>query len=118
MCRPGRTLAFVPVHTAGQSASLYRLDADKLTLAETGLAAGGLCLAADRETIFVGGSDGQLYVCVSGSAKPLGSALGAMPAALAVVAKERLAVVAGPALLILAKTDGTNLQKLDLPAAG
>ncbi len=63
----GGTLAFVTEHPEGRPGGLYRLDADKLTLASEVLPKGGLALIADGETLWIAGGDGYLYEASTGS---------------------------------------------------
>src|SRR5690349_1063308 len=115
----GDTLAFVTAHPEGQPTALYRLDADKLNLQTTALPKGGSALTLVGADYWVGGTDGFLYRCPPrGGPQALGEKLPQPPAAIAPVAGDRLAVVAGPKLTLHAQKDGKVLQSFDLPVVG
>lgn len=115
----GDGLAFVTDHPEGQPTALYRLDPDKLTLQTTALPKGGTALCADGADWWVGGSDGFLYRCpAKGAPIALGEKLAAKPVAIAPVAGDRLAVVAGSRLTLHARADGKQVQGFDLPEEG
>jgi ParB family chromosome partitioning protein len=115
----GGILAFVTAHPEGQPTALYRLDADRLTLAERPLPCGGVAIAADGETLFVAGTDRRVYVAAGGNApKPLGQPVASPIAAVLSVAGDRLVVLNGPRLDVVACADGRVLQTLDLPETG
>ena len=75
------SLAFVTVHPEGIPTPLYWLDADRITLQQDELPCGGVALAADGNTVYVGGTDKRVYVVGGrGGAKPLaGPFAGAAP---------------------------------------
>jgi ParB family chromosome partitioning protein len=116
----GGTLLFVTVHPEGQPTAFYRLDADKLTLEEAPLPCGGTALAAEDEVAWVAGTDGRVYRCPlpGGKPKPLGAALAAAPVALALLSGDRLAVLVGVEISLIARKDGSILQTLELPEPG
>lgn len=118
----GPTLAFVTVLPEGRATGVYRLDADKLTLALDPMPGGGLVVIGDPddETIWAGGVDGQVYrgSVRGGALQPLGTALGAAPKGLALLAEGRLAVLAGSEVVILAQKGGKTMQTLSLPEPG
>jgi ParB family chromosome partitioning protein len=116
----GGTLAFVTLHAEIHPTAVYRLDADKLTLAADPLPAGGAVLRADGDTLWVGGSDGRVYRAAAGGGKPeaVGPPLSAAPTALALLAGDRLAVTTGLAITIMNRADGRIHQTLELPEAG
>src|SRR5439155_22150890 len=115
----GGTVAFVTVHPEKQPTGLYRLDADKLTLGHVALPEGGLAGIADEDALWVAGSDGRIYQCAAkGKPRPLGPQLKDPPLALALLSNQRLAVLAGARVLILARKDGADLQTLELPEPG
>src|SRR3954470_96317 len=58
----GGTLAFVTVHPEGQPTAIYWLDVDKLTLSDDKLRCGGVALATDGNTTYVGGTDRRVHV--------------------------------------------------------
>ena len=116
----GQTVLFVTAHPEGQPTALYRLDADKFTLAEDALPAGGVDLVSDGDTVWVAGTDRRVYRAPAGGGKvtAFGPQLDAPPVALARVSDNRLAVLAGQQLLVLAGKDGKAVQSLDLPEPG
>ncbi|MCY1055992.1 HEAT repeat domain-containing protein [Nannocystis sp. SCPEA4] len=112
----GVQLLIAAVHPEGQATALYRLNLDTGELVVGDLPAGGVALAADDGHVFVAGSDGQVYKAglEKGEPKPLGPVFDPPPVALAAAANGRLAVVAGKQLVILAKKDGKELQRIEL----
>ena len=114
----GGVLAFVTVHSEGAPTALYRLDADKLNLQQDALPCGGVTLAADGNTIYVGGTDRRVYVCSSKAPKTLGNQFNGNIAAIVPLAKQRIAVLNGKQLDILSSSDGSVLQTLELPEDG
>ncbi|MCY1066683.1 HEAT repeat domain-containing protein [Nannocystis sp. RBIL2] len=112
----GVQLLIAAVHPEGQATALYRLNLDTGELVVGDLPAGGVALAADDGHVFVAGSDGQVYKAGldKGEPKPLGPVFDPPPVALAPAANGRLAVVAGKQLVILAKKDGKELQRIEL----
>ncbi|MDC0717764.1 HEAT repeat domain-containing protein [Nannocystis bainbridge] len=112
----GVQLLIAAVHPEGQATALYRLNLDTGELVVGDLPAGGVALAADDGHVFVAGSDGQVYKAGldKGEPKPLGPVFDPPPVALAAAANGRLAVVAGKQLVILAKKDGKELQRIEL----
>ncbi len=115
----GGALAFVTAHPEGQPTALFRLDADRLTLAEQPLPCGGVAIAGDGETLFVAGTDRRVYVAAGGSApKPLGQPFASPIAAILPVSGDRLAVLSGSQLDVVSRVDGRVLQTLDLPETG
>jgi ParB family chromosome partitioning protein len=113
----GDALAFVTVHEEGQPTAVYRLDPEKLTLSENPLPAGGQALLALGDDLWVAGSDKRLYHLPAKGGKPKARGLefAEVPAALAPLSGDRLAVAAGAQVLVLARADGKVLQTLDLP---
>jgi ParB family chromosome partitioning protein len=113
----GGTLVFVTVHPEGQPTALYRLDPEKLTLAEDRLPAGGQALLVTDGGVWIAATDRCLYHSPAGggNVEPRGSQLEAAPIALAPLAAGRLAVAAGPRVIVLDRHDGKVLQKLELP---
>jgi ParB family chromosome partitioning protein len=137
----GGTVAFVTLHPEGLATGLYRLDADALTLDLVPLPAGGLALAEDGGTHWIGGSDRQVYEVAGDKVRALGAASGLLssvkarvgalagkppatpalptaPTALAPLADGRLAVLAGSEVVILGRVDGKPIQTLELPEPG
>lgn len=115
----GGTLAFVTTHPEGHPTALYRLDADRIAITADPLPAGGVALTADGETLYLASADRQLFTQTGkGALKPFGAQLPAPITALLVVSGDRIAVVAGPQLLLLSRNDGSVVQILDLPETG
>lgn len=113
----GDTLAFVTVHPEGVPTALYYLHADRLTLQQDALPCGGTALAADGSTVYVGGTDKNLYECgkkVEKLAGPFANPI----AAIVPLSKKRLAVLHGKHIDVLSDKDGTLLQTLELPEDG
>ena len=113
----GGKLAFVTVHPEGLPTAVYRLDPERLTLTETPLPAGGVALLAAGDDLYAAATDRRLYhLPPKKDAKPvpLGAEFAAVPAALAPLASDRLAVAAGPKVVVLARGDGAVSQTLDL----
>jgi ParB family chromosome partitioning protein len=110
------TLAFVTVHPEGQPTAVYRLNTEKLTLAEEPLPAGGQALLATAEGLWVAGTDGQVLFLPAKGGKPVarGPKLAAPLVALAPLAGERLAVASGAQVAVLARVDGKVAQTLEL----
>ncbi|OWK47383.1 HEAT repeat domain-containing protein [Fimbriiglobus ruber] len=115
----GGVLAFVTAHPEDQPTALFRLDADSLKLTEHALPTGGAVVAADEKTVFVAGTDRQLYSAAGNKAPtPLGQPFDAPIRAIVFVSGGRLAVLTGARLVTISTTDGEQLQSLDLPEAG
>ncbi|MBY0457142.1 MAG: HEAT repeat domain-containing protein, partial [Gemmataceae bacterium] len=114
----GDSLAFVTVHPEGVPTALYWLDVDKLTLQQDPLPCGGLCLAADGNTVYVGGTDRKLYECGRKAPKVLAGPFTGDIAGIVPLAKKRLAVLNGKQVAILSDKDGSEKQVLDLPDTG
>jgi ParB family chromosome partitioning protein len=116
----GGTLTFVTVHDEKQPTGVYRVDTEKMTLTIDALPAGGVDIIADGNTLWVAGSDGQIYKGALKGGKPtaVGTPFNAAPTALALLAKDRLAVLVGSDITILSRKDGKALQTLQLPEAG
>jgi len=115
----GADLAFVTLHADRQATGLYRLDIDKLVLSCAVLPEGGRCVVADDQTLWVGGSDGRVYVRPpDGSPSPRGPQFSEPIVSLALLKNDRLAVLAGMHITILNRADGKTLQTLDLPEVG
>ncbi|HYT91801.1 MAG TPA: HEAT repeat domain-containing protein, partial [Gemmataceae bacterium] len=116
----GGLLAFVTVHDEKQPTGIYRVDTEKLTLAVDALPAGGVDIVADGNTLWVAGSDGQIYKGSLKGGKPgtAGKPFETAPTALALLAGDRLAVLVGSDITVLARKDGKALQTLQLPEPG
>jgi ParB family chromosome partitioning protein len=115
----GGVVAFVTVHPEAQPTAVYRLDAEKLALAETPLPAGGQALLAAADGLWVGGTDKRLYHLSTKGDKPAPRSpqFAEAPVALAALAGDRLAVAEGARIAVLARGDGKLLQTLELPEA-
>jgi ParB family chromosome partitioning protein len=115
----GPVLAFVTRHPEGQPTAVYRLDTEGDKLAEAALPCGGTCIAADCDTLYVGGTDRRVYR-LAGKKAPaaLTDPFEGTIAAVVPVSNDRLAVLAGKRVEIVGRADGKVLQSLDLPAAG
>lgn len=113
----GGQLAFVTEHPEGLPTAVYRLDPTALTLAQDALPAGGKALLAAGDDLWVAGTDRQLYRLPTGGGTPeaRGPQLPDVPAALAPLAGDRLAVATGSRVVIVSRGDGRPLQTLDLP---
>src|SRR5258708_34203004 len=113
----GESLAFVPGHPEGQPTALYRLDVDKLQLKAELMPCGGVALAAADEAVWVLGTDGRVY-----RTPPLGkggdSSAPRSAEPIALLSNERIAVMGGSEVAILARKDAKVLQKLLLPEEG
>ncbi len=116
----GHALLFVTVHPEGQATPLYRLDVDKAELSTSALPAGGTAIALDGETVYVAGSDGQIYKgpASGGKLAALGPKLDPAPVAIALLAGDRLAALAGAEVVIVDRKAGKARQRLPLPDAG
>jgi ParB family transcriptional regulator, chromosome partitioning protein len=111
-------VAFVTVHPEGQPTAIYRVDPDKLTPSTDPLAAGGADLLPTPEGLWVAGTDGQLYVQTEkGNATARGPRFEPAPVALAALAAGRLAVGVGDTVRIVSRSDGKELQSLQLSEA-
>src|SRR3712207_4858115 len=93
----GEMLLFVTTHPEGRATALYRLDAEKLTLAEDPLPAGGVDFVTDGKSAWIAGTDRRVYrMPVEGrKAAAVGPELETAPVALALLADGRLGVLAG-----------------------
>lgn len=119
------TVYFVTVHPDKLPTALYALNAEKLTLEEQSLPAGGTCLvveadAKDNPIIWIGGIDGQLYRLAPDGKKPaaIGKPQPSAVTSLAILSEERIAVLSEAAISVLSKKDGKVLQSLELPEVG
>ena len=115
----GGALLFTTVHPEGRPTGLYRLDAEKATLTTVDLPCGGTTLIVVAGAVWVGGTDGRLYrIPTDGATAAVGPPFAAPPVALAPLADDRLAVLAGVTIAVLSCKDGKVLQTLELPEAG
>jgi ParB family chromosome partitioning protein len=116
----GGTLAFTTLHVEGRATGLYRLDADTLKRDVDVLPGGGVALATDGETIWVAGSDRQVYEgsFKGGKLRAKGAPFPVVPSALVLLAEARLAVLVESEIAILSRKDGRVLQTLTIPEPG
>lgn len=114
----GGSLAFVTVHPEGVPTALYWLDADKLALQQDALPCGGVAIAADGNTVYVGGTDKRLYECGKKAPKTLAGPFTGDIAAIVPLSKKRIAVLNGKQIDIISDKDGSTLQTLELPEDG
>src|SRR5439155_19250180 len=103
-----------------QPTAVYRVDTVRLSLDEDALPCGGQALVVDGDAVWVAGSDGGLYqgAVAGGEVKPKGQPLPAPAIRLALLAKDRLAALAGQKVVIVSRKDGKVLQTLDLADPG
>jgi ParB family chromosome partitioning protein len=108
-------LILVTVHPEGQPTAVCRLDAEKLTLAEIALPAGGRALLVTGDDVWVMGTDRHLYHLAATGGKPTapGASFDADLSALAPLAGDRLAAAGGPKVIVMARKDGRVLQAID-----
>ena len=114
----GGSLAFVTVHPEGVPTALYWLDVDKLSMQQDALPCGGVSLAADGNTVYVGGTDKHLYECSKKAPKVLAGPFASDIVAIVPVAKKRIAVMHGKQIDIISDKDGSAKQTLELPDTG
>lgn len=119
------TAYFVSEHSEKQPTALYAVNAETFALEEQPLPAGGRCLvietdAKNNATLWIGGTDGQLYRTTPKDKKPqaIGEALESPITSLALLSEDRIAVLTGEGISILARKDGKLLQTLDLAEHG
>jgi ParB family chromosome partitioning protein len=116
----GAEVLITTVHPEGQATALYRLNLDSGELQTAPLGGGAVALVADDNNLYLAGTDGHLYRAGldAKAAKALGPKLDPAPVAIALAAKDRLAVVCGKELVIVARKDGKELQRLPLNEFG
>lgn len=114
----GGSLAFVTVHPEGAPTALYWLDVDKLSMQQDALPCGGVALAADGNTVYVGGTNRHLYECGKKAPKQLAGPFAGDIVAIATLAKNRIAVMHGKPIDIISDKDGGAKQTLELPDTG
>ncbi|MEO9068315.1 MAG: HEAT repeat domain-containing protein, partial [Caldimonas sp.] len=116
----GAELWIVTTHPQGAATALYRLNLDSGDLLALPLPAGAVALTADDSHLYLAGSDGHIYRGgLDGKAvKALGPKLDPAPTAVALAFKDRLAVVSGKELVIVARKDGQEIQRLPLNEIG
>src|SRR3712207_2693536 len=107
----GGTVLFVTAHPEGQPTAVYRLDADKLSLAEDPLPAGGAALVVDESgAAWAAGTDRNVYRVAAGKTSRVGVTLESEPSAIALLADERIAVLADTRVAVLSRNDGSPTQ--------
>jgi len=122
----GGILAIVTTHEEGHATALYQVNVEKRRMTSAELPCGGRALVISDEAkpkVYVAGEDGRIYVRAweSGGFAPLGDALPAPAAALALVSDGRLAAICGDQLLLLkisGRTPGAVVQQFTLPEPG
>ncbi|QDV34780.1 HEAT repeat domain-containing protein [Tautonia plasticadhaerens] len=117
----GKMLLFVTEHPEGRPTSLYRLDCETFDLASDPIPGGGRALCLSGDEVWVAASDGSICRCpISGGSPSTAMSLDGEPAsALSPLQGDRLAIAAGPTVVIadVSKPDARPIQSLDLPAA-
>ncbi len=116
----GSRVAFVAIHPEGQPTGLNWLDLtdDRPRWLVYGHP-GGAALASGGDGLWIAGRDGRLHHAPSGEdSKPIGPAFQAMPRAVALLAGDRLAVLAGTEVTILSRKRAAVVQTLALPEPG
>jgi ParB family chromosome partitioning protein len=116
----GAHVLIATTHPEGQATALYRLNLDSGELQAAPLGGGATHIIADDSNVFVAGSDGHIYKAGldAKTAKPIGAKFDPAPTALALASKDRLAAVCGKELIIVARKDGKELQRLALNENG
>ncbi|MBK8259740.1 MAG: HEAT repeat domain-containing protein [Nannocystis sp.] len=115
----GGSLSFVTSHPEGHPTALYTVDLAKLELHEEPLPCGASALVDAGEEFFVAGDDGHIYRSGGrGGVKALGAALSPPASALALLGDDRIAALCGDELVILARKDGRERQRLPLGERG
>ena len=122
MIGEGETLTFVTAHPEDQPTAVFRLATEKWELTSEPLPCGGSALVTDGTTLWIAGTDGKLYAGpVGGGAvtplKKLGP-LDPPPRVMTLVGDDALAVISGQRLIIAARKDGAERQRLELPEEG
>ncbi|MCB9548207.1 MAG: HEAT repeat domain-containing protein [Myxococcales bacterium] len=114
----GDVLVFATDHPEGQPTAVYRANPSTGAVTSDALPTTARSLLVSDAFTFVGGADGRVYrgPQAGGALAPFGPALPAPAVAFAALAGDRVAVAAGPALLILG-ADGKELQRFELPDA-
>lgn len=108
-------------HPEGRASAAWRIDADKVELAEaTALPTGAAAATRDGDDAIVAGTDGRLYRVPlgGGEAKAFGAAIDPAPTALALLDGGRLAALSGAAVVVLDRRSGAVSARLELPAPG
>ncbi len=113
-------VAFVSVHPESHPTAVYRLDAEKFSLAAVDLPCGGRAILADGKTLWISGTDGRIYRLSPDdkTAAPLGPQFSPSASSFALLADNRLAALSGEQILILDRKNGATLQTLSLEEPG
>ncbi|HEY0132732.1 MAG TPA: WD40 repeat domain-containing protein, partial [Nannocystis sp.] len=116
----GSDLWITTTHPQGAATALYKLNLDSGDLQVSPLGGGAVALIADDSHLYLAGTDGHIYKGgLDGKAvKAIGPKLEPAPTALALAVKDRLAVVCGKELVIVARKDGKEIQRLPLNELG
>ena len=112
----GSDLWITTTHPGGAATALFRLNLDSGELHASPLGGGAVAIVADDSNVFLAGTDGHVYRggLDGKSVKAIGPKLEPAPTALALAVKDRLAVVCGKELVIVARKDG---KEIAAPAA-
>ncbi|WP_165247641.1 HEAT repeat domain-containing protein [Paludisphaera soli] len=116
----GSTIALVAGHPQGRPTGLHwvHLGDDRPRSAREDLP-GGLAIVADGDAVWVAGTDGQVYRApLEGAPKPVGPKFDGEPKALVLLSDDRLGVLVGREVKVLARKDGKLRQSIDLPEPG
>ncbi len=108
-------------HPEGQPSAVWRIDADKATLAgERALGTGAAAALVADDTLYVAGTDGRLLSgpLTGGRFEAIGEPHAPAPTALAALDGDRLAALCGAEVRIVHRQKGTLLGTLPLPADG
>jgi len=116
----GSDLWITTTHPGGGATALYRLNLDSGDLQVAPLGGGAVAIIADDSNVFLAGTDGYIYRGDDkGKAlKAIGAKLDPAPTGLALAVKDHLAVVCGKELVIVARKDGKEIQRLPLNEIG
>ena len=116
---------FVTLHPDKRPTAVYALNVENFALEEQPLPAGGCCLAIEADAknhaaLWIGGSDGQLYRTTAQGKTPaaLGPAFSSPIVSLALLSKDRIAVLTEAMISIRSRKDGKILQTWELPEQG
>ncbi len=113
-------LAFVTTHPENQPTAVYRLDAEKMTLAAADLPCGGKALLTDGAAYWIAGTDGRVYRLADKEKPPtaLKAQLDPPASGFALLSNNRLAALAGQTLHVLDRKTGATVQTLALDEPG
>jgi ParB family chromosome partitioning protein len=98
-----KTIAFVTQHDEGKPTAIFKIDAETNKLTSVDLPCGGLSIVAFADQYWIGGDDQQLYVIgrKEKAAKPQKLKLQSNVMAMAALANEQVALLAGDEVLIV-----------------